>query len=584
MNSLKEAIENHFGWFGVASISLVIFALYQHTLGSGFILDDATSIRVEPLMIQDDILPLYEKFKLRFVGYLSFWANYQISGEDPAAFRLVNICIHSVNGMLVYWLSVRLLSSFGGAPALPLRQQWIALGIALVFVAHPLQTQAVTYIVQRLASLMALFYLGALCCWVEIYRSSRLSSKALWGILFALCTLAACFTKENAFTLPLILLLMEALLFRRFSLRQWVGAGAVLGVLCLVVLLSSEGLLELVDRRTRETPNISRWEYFSHQWVVLWIYLSKVIWPYPQLLDYGIQLDSFGRSATIMAGMAHVLFAGLGLVLWRRLPLATFGILFFYITHSVESGLIPIRDLAFEHRNYLPIFGVFLSVGAVILHLKDRSLVATNGLILIFLGLFVFFAQATWARNQMWVNQEALLKHDIAHTEGNVRALYNLSVWYQRNGRYDDSIEAMKAVVKANQGRLDLLHATTYVAALIDLDLHDRALSILDKVLDMPMNPMARAAFLRQYGTVLTAKADDEAAADVFEESMIVSPLDYDGGLAYGYSLIQLGRFSDAKRFLVQLERRFGQRTRLKMLNGVLSHEKKLRESKAGSR
>ena len=101
MNRLKEAIENYFGWFAIASISLVIFALYQHALGSGFILDDATSIRVEPLMIQGDILPLYEKFKLRFVGYLSFWANYQISGEDPVAFRLANICIHSVNGMLL---------------------------------------------------------------------------------------------------------------------------------------------------------------------------------------------------------------------------------------------------------------------------------------------------------------------------------------------------------------------------------------------------------------------------------------------------------------------------------------------------
>ena len=576
MNRLKEAIENYFGWFAIASISLVIFALYQHALGSGFILDDATSIRVEPLMIQGDILPLYEKFKLRFVGYLSFWASYQISGEDPVAFRLANICIHSVNGMLVYWLSGRLLSLFGGGSALALSHQWIALGIALLFVAHPLQTQAVTYIVQRLASLMALFYLGALCCWVEIYRSNRFSSKALWGISFAICTLAACFTKENAFTLPLILILMEALLFRRFSLRQWVGAGAVVGVLCLMVLLSSEGLLELVDRRTRETPNISRWEYFSHQWIVLWIYLSKVIWPYPQLLDYGIQLDSFGRSTMVVAGMAHLLCVGLGLALLRRLPLATFGILFFYLTHGVESGLIPIRDLAFEHRNYLPLFGIFLSVGAVILHLKDRSLAATNGSILLFLGLLVFFAQATWARNQMWDNQEALLKHDITHTQGNVRALYNLAAWYQRNGRYDDSIEAMKAVVKANQGRLELLHATTYVAALIDLDLHDRALSILDKVLDMPMSPMARAAFLRQYGTVLTAKADDEAAVDVFEESMIASPLDYDGGLAYGYSLIKLGRFSDANRLLLQLEQRFGERTRLKMLNDVLSHEKKL--------
>ena len=128
----------------------------------------------------------------------------------------------------------------------------------------------------------------------------------------------------------------------------------------------------------------------------------------------------------------------------------------------------------------------------------------------------------------------------------------------------------MKAFVKANDRQLSLLHATTYVATLIDLQLYDLALNLLDKLLRVDMRPRSRATFLRQLGTVLTAKAEDEVAAAKFEEAMRFSPLDYDSGLAYGYSLIQLGRLIEAETLIRQLNSRFGNRTRLKMLEDVL--------------
>ena len=124
--------------------------------------------------------------------------------------------------------------------------------------------------------------------------------------------------------------------------------------------------------------------------------------------------------------------------------------------------------------------------------------------------------------------------------------------------------------MQANDGQLSLLHATTYVATLIDLQLYDLALNLLDKLLRVDMRPRSRATFLRQLGTVLTAKAEDEVAATKFEEAMRFSPLDYDSGLAYGYSLIQLGRLIEAETLIRQLNSRFGNRTRLKMLEDVL--------------
>lgn len=579
MNGIVSAIEKRFTVFASLLLAALTIVLYQHALSSGFFLDDATSIRVEPLMLQPDILPLYEKFKLRFLGYLSFWVNYQISGEDPAAFRLVNFAIHAVNGLLVYVLSYRLFALSGDAESEKSTHRWVALLVAALFIAHPLQTQAVTYIVQRLASLVTLFYLAALISWVEVFKARSLGARAIWLALFAGLFLASCYTKQNAFTLPIVLILMELLIFRRLTAKHC----SVISVIALIFALGTfvflPDLSANVDRLTRETPDITRWEYFTHQWVILWMYLGKVIWPYPQLLDYGVALHSFDTWVFILAGLGHLAALVLVLALSGRLPLLAFGVLFFYAVHSVESGLIPIRDLVFEHRNYLPLFGVFFSTGAALIASANHYPVVFKRAKWLSIAILIFFAQATWARNQMWAEQETLLKQDVIHNPENVRALYNLALWYQRNDRYDQSMETMKVLVKANNGQLNLLHATTYVATLIDLQLYDLALNLLDKLLEANMKPLARAAFLRQYATVLTGKADDEAAADVFEEAMRLAPLDYDSGLAYGYSLIQLGRLEEANEEINALRMRFGERTRLRMLNRVLQNKaQELRE------
>lgn len=573
MSEIISAIEKRFTLATSLFLTLITVLLYQHALNSGFFLDDSTSIRVEPLMLQPDILPLYEKFKLRFLGYLSFWVNYQVSGEDPAAFRLVNFVIHAVNGLLVYVLSYRLFTLSGDAESEKSTCRWVALLVAALFIAHPLQTQAVTYIVQRLASLMTFFYLLALIAWVEAYQSRSTASRVGWIGLFLISVVAACHTKENAFTLPLVVILIELLLFCRVTFKQW----SMVGLFGLIFMAGTFVIFPErwigFDQMTRETNEITRWEYFSHQWVILWGYLGKVVWPFPQMLDYGIQLNSFNRALVVVAGLGHTVVLVACLRLVRTLPLVAFGVMFFYATHIVESGFIPIRDLAFEHRNYLPLFGLFFSVGAAIVAIAKHYPAGIKHIKWISIVALLFFAQATWARNQMWADQEALLKADVVHNPGNVRALYNLALWYQRNDRYDQSMETMKALVVANDGQLNLLHATTYVATLIDLQLYDLALNLLDKLLEANMKPLARAAFLRQYGTVLTGKADDEAAVDVFEEAMQLAPLDYDSGLAYGYSLIQLGRFDEANVLMLSLEQRFGSRTRLGMLRDVLENK-----------
>ncbi|MDA8815526.1 hypothetical protein N9N48_07675 [Luminiphilus sp.] len=362
----QSFFELHFGWVVFLTIASVTFFLYQHALDSGFFLDDASSIRNEPLMLQQDVWPIFEGFRLRFIGYLSFWLNYQISGEDPAAFRLVNLAIHAANGLFVYVLSRLLFSAVDDRGSSIRTQRWIALAIALVFIAHPLQTQAVTYIVQRLASLVTFFYLAALCAWIQMLKSPSFAGKFGWIVTFVLSAIAACLTKQNAFTLPLVLVLLDLVVFRMVTLRQWLLIATAIAAAFLLTTIISPAFLSELDQLTRETSTISRWEYMTHQWVVLWIYLYKVIWPYPQVLDYGLELFSFGSLVLIIAGIGHAIVLSFAFRFSRTWPLVSFGIFFFYLAHSIESGFIPIRDLAFEHRNYLPLFGLFFAVGAAV--------------------------------------------------------------------------------------------------------------------------------------------------------------------------------------------------------------------------
>ena len=583
MKSTIHLIDRYFSAAAMLAVVALSAVLYLPALNSGFFLDDASSIRAEPLMLQPEIWPIFEKFGLRFIGYLSFWGNYQLSGEAPAAFRATNVIIHALNGLLVYFLSRHLFrlsdrsrsdtaedtktDSFADTYS---ATNVLALGVALLFVVHPLQTQAVTYIVQRLGSLTTLFYLTAMLAWLQVADSKRLVARLIWLAIFLTSALLAFFTKQNAFTLPLVLVLLELLILRRVSRKISLILLSVFALSFVAIARLEPELLIAVDRLTRETTAISRWEYFQHQWVILWMYMGKVIWPYPQVLDYGIALGAYSKMQTIIAGLAHGLAIIAALTVRGKYPLVAFGVLFFYLTHSVESGFIPIRDLAFEHRNYLPLFGLFLASGAVVRRGLSKSPLSVRALAAISLCCLLFFVQATVARNQVWANQEALLRQDIAHNASNTRARYNLAVWLQRNDRSSESIEALREMFAAEGTVIDEVHLTLFITLLIDAGRYMEAFEFAQKISTLDIHPRLRGDYLRLIATSLTGMGIDVLAADMFEISMRFAPLTYEGGVAYGYSLLQLGRFGRAEKLITNLETRFGERPRLRALREAL--------------
>ncbi len=209
-------------------LSLLATLIYSNTFSSPFYFDDTPNI-VENPQIKD--LSNFLGFSgSRAVGFLSFALNYHFNGLNVFGYHLVNLLIHITNGFLVYCLVLLLFkasASDHGSQQLPtLNSQlaaapWIALVTALLFVSHPIQTQAVTYIVQRFASLVALFYLLTLVCYVKWRLASpEARSRYLWYAGALLSTFLAMKTKENSFTLPFMILLVEAVFFRPFTRKR----------------------------------------------------------------------------------------------------------------------------------------------------------------------------------------------------------------------------------------------------------------------------------------------------------------------------------------------------------------------------
>ncbi|MBI5756468.1 MAG: tetratricopeptide repeat protein, partial [Nitrospirae bacterium] len=201
----------------VIALSLIVITtllIYSNTFSSSFHFDDRTSI-----IINNKILDLSNFLDLsgtRYVGELSFALNYHFGQFNVSGYHLVNIVIHIINGLLVWWLVILTFKTpqMGGLTNNSRLNSLIALASSLVFVSHPIQTQAVTYIVQRYASLATLFYLLSVVLFVKWRLSSGSVSRVVFYLFSILSAVLAMKTKEISFTLPFVILLYEGIFFR----------------------------------------------------------------------------------------------------------------------------------------------------------------------------------------------------------------------------------------------------------------------------------------------------------------------------------------------------------------------------------
>ncbi len=440
-----------------AAILLVGALAYSNSFAVPFQFDDRVVLVGDPAITGFHVSPASR----RFLGDLSFAVSYRLFGDEPAGYHAVNLAIHLANALLVHWLvrlfweapSMRRSRLAGEAPT-------IALLAALLFVAHPLQTQAVTYVVQRYASLAATFFLLAACCYARSRLTPAWRASTGWYALFLASSAAAFWTKENAFVLPLAIALVELVFFsaplrRRLLLLSPFLAGAAAAAAWAV---HAGVTLERLDAATRVDTDLPRIEYLLTQLRVVATYLRLLLVPLGQNLDHDVTISrSLLDPPVLVALLVHVALLSAGLVAILRASRADaswrfvgFGVLWFYVASLVESSVIPIVDVMFEHRVYLPSAGVFAA--AAVLLVRLRGVTGTPAWRAIVAVLLVALSTLTFARNRVWRSDLALWSDAAAKSPNKARPLNNLGVAMFERGDARGAIALYERALRADPG------------------------------------------------------------------------------------------------------------------------------------
>jgi tetratricopeptide (TPR) repeat protein len=480
LNSIiKGRISGIFFAGGLILITVVI--LYSHIYHAPFVFDDAGRI-VENVTIKNptNYLSFSQLLRPRGIVDLTFALNYRFGKLEVSGYHLVNIIIHLLNGLLVYFLALTILrcafhfsqSSKTHPPpssSIPL----MSLFAALIFVAHPIQTQAVTYTVQRYASMAAFFYMAS----VLFYLKGRLEQEDVkpgkpskenrrqvfvFYVFSAVSGLLAFLSKENAASLPGTIFLVEYLLLDR-TWRGWkrrlpwfVSAFALWTFfVVLVLMLRKRGadlgaLFEDVSGPIRETGRVGRWQYLCTQFNVIVIYIRLLFVPIHQNLDYAYAFKKgFFDGYTPLAFLFLTALIGVGIKEVRRRPVISLGIFWFFITLSVESSVIPIRDALFEHRLYLPMFGFSLIVSKVL-----YSIFSTKRFWAITISVIIVIAlgTATFRRNKLWQDDVLLWADVVSKNPDNWRGHLNLGGALEKQGRTEKAIVQFLETLKIKPG------------------------------------------------------------------------------------------------------------------------------------
>lgn len=556
-------------------LAMVVALTYGHTLHVPFYLDDFSSIEENPVIYNSSgLLALWQFAPLRIIGYLSFALNYQIHQFQVAGYHLVNIIIHFLAGVAVFGLLRGLIRT----PAInstlsESTKQWLPILTALIFVLHPLQIQAVTYIVQRLASLAALFYIASMASFIQARLTNRITYRFLWTLACILLAVLAFFTKQNTATLPLALLLLELIFFPGHQRRLIVvtviaGLGlGLMGFILAVVLHHNPFSLEAMQALTRETEEITRTTYFATQMSVLWTYIKLFFWSSSSHIDYDYPLteaflstnQNYNLIARLLDSVAlwaligHLLVLGLAGYSLRRWPLVAFGIFFYYLAHLIESSFIPIRDVIFEHRTYLPNLGLIVASSWLLLVYLPRWF-GHNSFMIIIMLLFIL-GTVTGLRNQMWRDPIALWRHNVEQSPNKTRGWVILGKNLIQAERSEEAIEALEhaKTKKVNpdgteSSTMSTEAALNFVVAYKRLHRYDEALQLINGALSRPeqLRPFDQAKFLINRGNILFELGHSQEAEKSYRLALQVYPQNLNARINLGSVLATMGRYDEA--------------------------------------
>lgn len=418
-------------------IIIVTTIAYWNSFDVPFQFDGHNAVRDNP-DIRDisNINRIFNSFPHRPFVQITFALNYHFHELDVWGYHLVNLIIHIVNALLVFWLVLQILNRLKEKKRISLQDPeilFVAFATGLLFAVHPVQTQAVTYIVQRMASLATLFYLLAVNCFLKgrsLIQKRRFAW--IWFVLSGLSGLLGLFTKQIVFTFPIMILMLEWILYddmdsilkknKKVSLIVGIIFLAFLLVLPLYYNLDFSTVFKTIEPQQGHTYTLNNYTYFLTQLRVHITYLRLIFLPINQHLDYDYSIsESLFEWKVILSGLFLLTLFILAVRYRKKYPIFSIGILWYFIASAVESSIIPIPNVIFEHRLYLSIIGIIIITFFTLFNLLK------NNYSIILLIIVIINLYLTYERNTIWQTEEKLWEESYLLSPNKARPINNYS-------------------------------------------------------------------------------------------------------------------------------------------------------------
>ena len=575
---------------------LLAFALiaYADSFDATFHYDDITRI-VENDAIFDlaNVGRIYSYCKERFLTYFTLALNYKIGKLDPTGYHIFNFFIHYLAALFLYFLFMETLKTPAMSKVdLRCSKRLAAFFVAGIFLLHPLQTQAVTYIIQRAESMAGMFYLGSLFFYVRARMTiPRFTAAGYYGLMI-LCAAGAAFSKETAVTLPVMIVAYE-LLFFDTTLRELVRKKVVIISLIPAGLIVAYKLGDLIQKDFYYDPTIgfTRKQYILTELSVLVTYLRLFFWPAGQNLDWDYPVASTLLNVRTVTSLILLLaLVLLAFISYRKSRFVTLGIVAFFLTLAPTSSIIPIKDVIYEHRMYLAI--AFLAMASVQVVMQALEKIEGSsirgrqiGLAATIILVLPLLTGLTYARNEVWINEISLWQDVVQKSPNGSRAHvnyggalyqggyadlnqikeqfeiakrlcphcptphYNLAFVYWKEGDYQQAIASSLEAIKLKPDYLDAIYHLSRIYR--ELEEWDNARVYLERLVSMSPGSKYMRAYSDLADVYLQMGLQDEAwrlAETMTKMKGRVPRLDYYRGIIF----YRLEDFERAKFYFSQ--------------------------------
>jgi tetratricopeptide (TPR) repeat protein len=535
---------------------------YSNTLFSPFVLDDYSAfIRSSNMYLKDlsfDSLSqlLHTRFgKARLIPIFTFALDHYLGkGQSIANYHATNIIIHLLaTAALAMFLKALLRTKAAAGSLVFFRPAYFVLAVCGLWALAPVQTNAVTYIVQRMTSIASLFYLAACAFYIYARLAGQFWQRITLWCLFVLAAICAFFSKENSATLPLTILLLEFMFITPGRLKQIIRASRwyhwviIFAVILLVFPVIQYKWHSLVGGFSGRHYTLS--ERLFTQLRIVVFYISLLVLPLPgrMNLDHDFSLSSSLVSplSTLLALFFLLGFLALGFYTRRKNPLIAFGIFWFYLNLVIESSFVPL-ELIFEHRLYLPSIGFFLvavTVADIFLGKYGR---ASHPEIkkIVFLAFLILIAVSsilTTTRNYAWRDRVSLYQDCFEKSPHKARTATNYAMALGRDKRYEECVKyGLLSQTLGQQGYEDYLNsATNTLSCLLMQEKYDEAVEtgemlrrgMLGKNLKY-ISAGALDRYMFNLGRAYTEVKEYEKAMESFRVSLFRNPAQSEAFLA----------------------------------------------------